>query len=1018
MVPQNSGQACPHSVETRACNTHACPQDCVVGIFGVYTTCTQSCGGGTQSHTRNVTQPVLHGGVACPHNAETRACNTHACPVDCAVSNFGVNTTCSKSCGGGVKTRTRNVTQPSSFGGSPCPHTAETFACNAHPCVKHCVVSNFSAWTTCTTSCGTGAQSRSRSVLQNATLGGYACPYLQETRPCNAHPCPVDCIVGNWGAYGACTKSCGTGSQSRTRAITQPQHGGVACPNDNTDTRACNAHPCPVDCVVGNFSAFSPCTKPCNSGTRTRTRSVITPSTHGGAACANLVEAQACNTAPCSGTYPAHPCGVARSVGATNCTLDGSAIAAGAQSLAQLECCTGSDAQCAAIKANLSAHASCGPELGHCQPPKHHAHHLAHVIGHCDNAACGLRAHERDVMHGLVHFSKRYSRRHKVLYDATADTTLNATTAAGLDAEAHQGPHALHERVAELMVFANRSFVVCHLPSNQARETHCHRVKCYHPVRLHVNYPAASSGNKPKRRRLRNGRVLQAVNETSTQCGPSGTGVRFMNASGVEICNVNLTSALMIDNGVDCVLSNYSAFSPCSVSCGGGNQTKSRSVLVAPANGGALCDPVMQQTQACNTQPCPQHCVVTPFTSWSTCTASCGNGTQIRSRSITTGPAHGGYACPYLQENRACNTHPCPRDCVVTPFSAWSTCTASCGNGTQTRLRSITTSPAHGGVACPSLQENRACNTHLCPRDCVVTPFSAWSTCTASCGNGTQTRSRSITTSPAHGGVACPNLQEDRACSTQACPVHCAVSDFGAPSACSQSCGPGVQTRSRTVLVNASHGGTPCPTLVNVTSCTHGPCPVHCTVSAFSSYTPCTKSCGTGTQSRSRAILHHANHSGYVCPYLADTRNCNVQACPQDCLVGNFTAYSPCSATCGAGVTSRSRLVVVEAAHGGKACPHLVETQACSIAACPVVPVVNTTTAAAPVVNTTTTAAAPPPSDGGGGGVNTAAAAGGGVAGVLAVASLATLCFRTPRGNMNRQQAGGETGSNPRAFLW
>ena len=57
----------------------------------------------------------------------------------------------------------------------------------------HCSVSAFSAWTTCTKSGGTGAQKRSRSATTVTRHGGYACPYLEETRSCNAASCATDC---------------------------------------------------------------------------------------------------------------------------------------------------------------------------------------------------------------------------------------------------------------------------------------------------------------------------------------------------------------------------------------------------------------------------------------------------------------------------------------------------------------------------------------------------------------------------------------------------------------------------------------------------------------------------------------------------------------------------------------------------------------------------------------------------------------------------------------------------------
>ena len=44
---------------------------------------------------------------------------------------------------------------------------------------------------------------------------------------------PVDC-VGAWSAYGACSKTCGTGAKTRTYTVTTPKNfNGQACPFAN-----------------------------------------------------------------------------------------------------------------------------------------------------------------------------------------------------------------------------------------------------------------------------------------------------------------------------------------------------------------------------------------------------------------------------------------------------------------------------------------------------------------------------------------------------------------------------------------------------------------------------------------------------------------------------------------------------------------------------------------------------------------------------------------------------------------
>ena len=89
--------------------------------------------------------------------------------------------------------------------------------------------------------------------------------------------------------------------------------------------------------------------------------------------------------------------------------------------------------------------------------------------------------------------------------------------------------------------------------------------------------------------------------------------------------------------------------------------------------------------------------------SWTTCSAPCGPGTQ--SRSVTQPSAEGGAACG--PTSQACNNRACPVDCEM---GTWSTCSAICGPGTQTR--SITKPAEYTGAACGVTSQ--ACNKGAC----------------------------------------------------------------------------------------------------------------------------------------------------------------------------------------------------------------------------------------------------------------------------------------------------------------
>ena len=50
----------------------------------------------------------------------------------------------------------------------------------------------------------------------------------------------------------------------------------------------------------------------------------------------------------------------------------------------------------------------------------------------------------------------------------------------------------------------------------------------------------------------------------------------------------------------------------------------------------------------------------------------------------------------------------------MSQWGSWSTCTASCGGGSQARVRNITVSPQNGGTACPATIDSQNCNAQGC----------------------------------------------------------------------------------------------------------------------------------------------------------------------------------------------------------------------------------------------------------------------------------------------------------------
>ena len=103
-------------------------------------------------------------------------------PVHCSVSRWSGWSPCSRSCGGGLTTRTRWKTRTESCGGGCAYHLRETRRCNTNCCPVNCVYS-WSSWSKCS-GCGMSSHSRTPVIRRSSSCGGRACP-VKQTKTCN-----------------------------------------------------------------------------------------------------------------------------------------------------------------------------------------------------------------------------------------------------------------------------------------------------------------------------------------------------------------------------------------------------------------------------------------------------------------------------------------------------------------------------------------------------------------------------------------------------------------------------------------------------------------------------------------------------------------------------------------------------------------------------------------------------------------------------------------------------------------
>ena len=92
--------------------------------------CSAPCGTGYREYRRQITQPARENGKACEALVKWDACNTHACPINCVQSQWSAWSECSKTCGEGSSHRSRHTIRQAANDGIACDENPETKTCN------------------------------------------------------------------------------------------------------------------------------------------------------------------------------------------------------------------------------------------------------------------------------------------------------------------------------------------------------------------------------------------------------------------------------------------------------------------------------------------------------------------------------------------------------------------------------------------------------------------------------------------------------------------------------------------------------------------------------------------------------------------------------------------------------------------------------------------------------------------------------------------------------------------------
>ncbi|XP_054132009.1 papilin [Melozone crissalis] len=218
------------------------------------------------------------------------------------------------------------------------------------------------------------------------------------------------------------------------------------------------------------------------------------------------------------------------------------------------------------------------------------------------------------------------------------------------------------------------------------------------------------------------------------------------------------------------------------------------------------------------------------YSSWSECSSECGGGFQSRLVFCTIdNEIYPDYMCrnkPQPDNNRTCGHQPCPqtkRTSYIYLPQAWShsgarssqmkrwktgewgPCSASCGRGTQTRSVYCV---AFDGQSPQGVVDDAECmafaqqprRSQPCNlRQCATWSTGPWSQCSASCGEGVQTRTVTCRTRQGSQAQDFACLMEPKPSATQPCLTENCIQEIGWHvgdwGLCSKSCNSGIRTR-------------------------------------------------------------------------------------------------------------------------------------------------------------------------------------------------------------------------------
>ncbi|XP_042638425.1 thrombospondin type-1 domain-containing protein 7B [Orycteropus afer afer] len=967
------------------------PKDCETTEWSSWSPCSETCRSGSlspgfRSRSRNVKHMAIGDGKECPELLEKEACIVEGellqpCPRyswrtsewrECQVSLLLEQQdphwhATGSVCGGGIQTRevycaqsipassaqrAKEVSRPVEKTLCLGPTPLASQLCNI-PCSMDCIVSSWSAWGLCTqescrdTQGRKGFRMRQRHVLMEPTGPAGHCPHLVESVPCE------DAICYQWlVSEGICIPDhgkCGLGHRI-LKAICQNDQGedvsGSLCPVPPPPERMTCEIPCRMDCMVSEWTEWSSCSQSCSSknsaGKQTRSRMILALAGEGMRVPFSLKD--------CSlGNVYLYDDFSTTKKDTENIKVDLQ------MKINMAEICPDSTRPETVRPCLLPCKKNCivtpfsewTPCPSLCQSGNATikqsrfriiTQEAANGGQECPDTLFEERECE-DVSFCPVYRWKPQKWGPCVLVPESVRQGIMGTSEAcgkGLQTRAVSCVSD-ENQLAEMMECLKRTNGMPPLVQ-----------ECMVPCRDDCTFTAWSkftpcSGNCETTRSRR--RQLTGKSRKKEKCQDAD----LYPLVEMELCPCDVFISQPYGNWSDCILPEGRRETQRGLlvqrdtkECGEG--VRFQAIVCFDKNGRPVdpshCSSSGYIQEEC-VIPCPFDCKLSDWSSWGSCSSSCGIGVKIRSKWLKEKPYNGGRPCPKLDLKNQAQVHeavPCYNECNQYSWVVehWSPCKINnelrslrCGEGMQSRkIRCANTADIEGRTVDNTLcnqdeipPETQSCSL-LCPNECVMSNWGPWSKCPQSCDPHTmKIRTRHLLR-PSLSSRTCPEDSQVQPCLLN---ENCFQFQYNLTewSICQLSenatCGQGVRTR---LLSCVRSDGKPVamdqceqrnlekPQRMSINCLVE--CVVNCQLSGWTAWTQCSQSCGRGGRtSRTRFIIMPTQGEGRPCPTeLTQQKTCPVTPC-YSWVLGNWSACKLEGGDCGEGVQVRSLSCVV-----------------------------------------------------------------------------------------------------------